>query len=158
MGTRRTTTARPQVTGFGFDIGTGRSCVTTIPAGREIVIPPGGCTGWHFHRVRLEAVVLSGTLTRVLHDLTEEVHRPGTTFLEPAGIGHIHLGHNLGTEPVVLHVTPRLPEGTPFSIPVPAPAGATRDVCRRHPPQPPQPPAEPGGPPHTSRRISPRTR
>ncbi|MEW2585027.1 cupin domain-containing protein [Streptomyces virginiae] len=155
MGARRTTTARPRLTGFGFGFGTGRARVTTIPAGREIVIPPGGCTGWHFHRVRLEAVVLSGTLTRVLHDLTVEVHRPGTTFVEPAGSEHIHLGHNLGTEPVVLHVTPRLPEGTPFSIPTPPPAGATPEVCRQHDPE---PPAEPAGSAHTSRRISPRTR
>ncbi|MFF8262843.1 cupin domain-containing protein [Streptomyces virginiae] len=155
MRVRRTTTARPQVTGFGFGIGTGRARVATIPAGREIVIPPGGCTGWHFHRVRLEAVVLSGTLTRVLHDLTVEVHQPGTTFVEPAGIGHIHLGHNLGTEPVVLHVTPRLPEGTPFSVPTPAPAGAGPQVCRQHTTE---PQAEPVGSTHTSRRISPRTR
>ncbi|THA80813.1 cupin domain-containing protein [Streptomyces sp. A0592] len=131
MGARRTTTARPPVIGFGMS--TGKACVTTIPAGHEIVIPPGGCTGWHYHRMRLEAVVLAGTLTRVLHDLTVEVHRPGTAFVEPAGTGHIHLGHNLGTEPVVLHVTPRLPEGTAFSIPTPAPSGATPEVCRQHP-------------------------
>ncbi|MEU7607265.1 cupin domain-containing protein, partial [Streptomyces sp. NPDC041003] len=99
-----------------------------------IVIPPGGCTGWHFHRFRLDAVVLAGTLTRILHDRTVEVHRTGTTFVEPAGIGHIHLGHNLGTEPVVLYVTPALPEGTPFAIPTPAPAGATPAACRSHKP------------------------
>ncbi|MEV7561229.1 cupin domain-containing protein [Streptomyces sp. NPDC089795] len=110
----------------------GGACVATLPAGREIVIPPGGCTGWHFHRVRLDAVVLAGTLTRVLHDRTVEVHPAGTTFVEPAGIGHIHLGHNLGTEPVVLHVTPVLPAGTPFAIPTPAPAGVPRALCGQH--------------------------
>ncbi|WP_051779647.1 cupin domain-containing protein [Streptomyces sp. NRRL S-241] len=124
MGGRQTMTAR-----------TGGTCVATLPTGREIVIPPGGCTGWHFHRVRLDAVVLSGTLTRVLHDRTVEVHTAGTTFVEPAGIGHIHLGHNLGTEPVVLHVTPALPAGTPFSIPTPAPAGITPADCGHHSPR-----------------------
>ncbi|MFE5864034.1 cupin domain-containing protein [Streptomyces virginiae] len=110
----------------------GGACVAMLPTGREIVIPPGGCTGWHFHRVRLDAVVVAGTLTRVLHDRTVEVHTAGTSFVEPAGIGHIHLGHNLGTEPVVLHVTPALPVGTPFAIPTPAPAGVTRAVCGQH--------------------------
>ncbi|MFF4419270.1 cupin domain-containing protein [Streptomyces sp. NPDC001549] len=123
MGGLRTMTARP-----------GGACVATAPTGREIVIPPGGCTGWHFHRVRLDAVVLAGTLTRVLHDRSVEVHTAGTTFVEPAGIGHIHLGHNLGTEPVVLYVTPALPAGTPFAIPAPAPAGATQAACRSHKP------------------------
>ncbi|MFD6969681.1 cupin domain-containing protein [Streptomyces sp. NPDC059979] len=121
MGGRQATTARPA-----------GACFVMVPSGREIVIPPGGCTGWHFHRVRLEAVVLAGTLTRVLHDRTVEVHTPGTTFVEPAGIRHIHLGHNLGLEPVVLHVTPELPDGTPFSIPAPAPPGVTPEICEEH--------------------------
>ncbi len=106
--------------------------VPATPAGRKIVIPPGGCTGWHYHRVRLDAVVLAGTLTRVLHDRTIVVHRAGTAFVEPAGIRHVHLGHNLGSEPVVLHVTPALPPGTPFSIPTPTPHGVTPAVCREH--------------------------
>ncbi|MCX5014555.1 cupin domain-containing protein [Streptomyces sp. NBC_00555] len=109
-----------------------RARIPAAPAGREIVIPPGGCTGWHYHRVRLNAVVLAGTLTRVLHDRTVVVHRTGTTFVEPAGIGHIHLGHNLGSDPVVLHVTPALPPGTPFAIPTPSPPGVTPAVCREH--------------------------
>ncbi|MEU9299377.1 cupin domain-containing protein [Streptomyces sp. NPDC048269] len=120
----RTTTIRPT-----------RARTAAAPAAREVVIPPGGCTGWHYHRVRLNAVVLAGTLTRVLHDHTVEVHRAGTAFVEPAGIRHIHLGHNLGSEPVVIHVTPALPAGTaltPFAIPAPAPAGITPAVCRAH--------------------------
>ncbi|WP_411106112.1 hypothetical protein [Streptomyces sp. cmx-4-9] len=109
-----------------------RARIARIPRGREIVMAPGSCTGWHYHRVRLDAVVLAGTLTRVLHDRTVEVHTTGTRFVEPAGSGHVHLGHNLGTEPVVLYVTPALPERAPFSIPVPAPCGATPAVCREH--------------------------
>ncbi|MFJ8014630.1 cupin domain-containing protein [Streptomyces sp. NPDC096339] len=99
--------------------------------GREVVIPPGGCTGWHFHRVPLDAVVLAGTLTRVLSDGTVETHPAGTSFVEPAGIDHIHLGHNLGAEPVVLHITPALPAGTPFAIPTPPPPGVTGSACCR---------------------------
>ncbi|WP_405941480.1 cupin domain-containing protein [Streptomyces sp. NBC_00207] len=125
MGGRQATTAT---------VPPGRARGAGAPSGRKIVIPPGGCTGWHFHRVRLDAKVLAGTLTRILHDRTVVVHRAGTTFVEPAGIGHIHLGHNLGTEPVVLYVTPALPEGTPFAIPTPAPAGAASPACRSHKP------------------------
>lgn len=109
-----------------------RARVVALPAAREIVIPPGACTGWHFHRVRLDATVLEGTLTRVLHDGTVVVHPAGTTFVEPAGIHHIHLGHNLGTDPVVLRVTPALPAGTPFAIPTRAPAGLPPEVCEEH--------------------------
>ncbi|MBT2402289.1 MULTISPECIES: cupin domain-containing protein [unclassified Streptomyces] len=118
MGGRQATARRP------------RAAEPADLEGREIVIEPGGCTGWHYHRVQLMAVVKSGTLTRILHDNTVEVHRTGTSFVEPEGIRHIHLGRNLGTEPVVLYVTcDALPEGAPFSIPTPAPPGAAACAC-----------------------------
>ncbi|AYV27196.1 Cupin domain protein [Streptomyces sp. ADI95-16] len=98
--------------------------------GREIVIAPGGCTGWHYHRVQLIAVVRSGTLTRILYDDSVEVHRAGTSFIEPPGARHVHLGRNLGSEPVVLYVTcEALPEGAAFSIPAQGPPGATTCAC-----------------------------
>ncbi|MEU7065963.1 cupin domain-containing protein [Streptomyces sp. NPDC051578] len=100
--------------------------------GREIVIAPGECTGWHYHDVPLMAVVKSGTLTRILHDDTVEVHPAGTTFVEPAGIDHIHLGRNLGTEPVVLQVTCSLAEDAPWSVATPAPPAATPCGCPGH--------------------------
>ncbi|WP_327282885.1 MULTISPECIES: cupin domain-containing protein [unclassified Streptomyces] len=99
-------------------------------AGREVVIEPGACTGWHFHRVPLIALVKSGTLTRILYDNSTVVHRPGTSFVEPPGIEHLHLGRNLGTVPVVLYVTCTLAEGEAFSIPADAPPGATPCACR----------------------------
>ncbi|MER5727962.1 cupin domain-containing protein [Streptomyces sp. NPDC002138] len=113
---------------------------------REIVIAPGGSTGWHYHHVPLNAVVRSGTLTRILHDGTVEVNEAGDRFIERGGAEHVHLGHNRGAEPVVLHVTYALPEGLPLSVDAPAP---------RLLPAPPTP--HPAGA-HTRRRISPRTR
>ncbi|MEV6732150.1 cupin domain-containing protein [Streptomyces sp. NPDC051364] len=98
-------------------------------AGREVVIEPGGCTGWHFHRVPLIALVKSGTLTRILHDNSVVVHLPGASFVEPPGVEHLHLGRNLGTVPVVLYVTSTLAEGEAFSIPAAAPRGATPCSC-----------------------------
>ncbi|MFF6932506.1 cupin domain-containing protein [Streptomyces sp. NPDC008312] len=82
---------------------------------REITVEPGGSTGWHTHRGQLIAVVKSGTLTRTLDDCSVEVTPAGTSFIEPSGAGHRHIGRNLGTEPVVLWVTYLLPEGSELS-------------------------------------------
>lgn len=82
---------------------------------RTITVEPGGSTGWHTHRGQLIAVVKSGTLTRTLDDCTVEATPAGTSFIEPSGAEHRHVGRNLGTEPVVLWVTYLLPEGSPLS-------------------------------------------
>ncbi|MET9469769.1 cupin domain-containing protein [Streptomyces sp. NPDC006544] len=92
---------------------------------REVALGPGGSTGWHYHRVPLMAVVRSGTLTRILSDGTIEVHHAGTCFVEPAGIHHVHLGRNLGSEPVVLRITAALAGDVPFALPAEAPAPAS---------------------------------
>ncbi|MET9808418.1 cupin domain-containing protein [Streptomyces halstedii] len=89
----------------------GRTDVTV----REITVRPGGSTGWHTHRGQLIAVVKAGTLTRTLDDCSVEVSPAGTTFIEPAGTDHRHVGRNLGSEPVVLWVTYLLPEGSELS-------------------------------------------
>ncbi|MEU5719757.1 cupin domain-containing protein [Streptomyces sp. NPDC020403] len=82
---------------------------------RTITVAPGGSTGWHTHRGQLIAVVKSGTLTRTLGDCSVEVTPAGTSFIEPSGVRHRHIGRNLGTEPVVLWVTYLLPEGSALS-------------------------------------------
>ncbi|MER5554380.1 cupin domain-containing protein [Streptomyces sp. NPDC002793] len=82
---------------------------------RKITVQPGGSTGWHTHEGQLIAVVKSGTLTRTLHDCSVEVTSAGTSFIEPSGADHRHIGRNLGTEPVVLWVTYLLPEGSELS-------------------------------------------
>ncbi|MEU3404345.1 cupin domain-containing protein [Streptomyces sp. NPDC006670] len=116
---------------------TERRTGTRLPAylsGREVVIPPGGCTGWHYHLVPLMAAVTSGTLTRILSDGTVEVHPTGATFVEPEGHDHVHLGRNLGPAPVVLHVTCALADDDPWALPAPAPLGATPCGCADHTP------------------------
>ncbi|MET7367175.1 cupin domain-containing protein [Streptomyces sp. NPDC005566] len=82
---------------------------------RTITVEPGGSTGWHTHRGQLIVVVKSGTLTRTLHDCSVEVTPAGTSFIEPSGTKHRHIGRNLGTEPVVLWVTYLLPQGSELS-------------------------------------------
>ncbi|RSS66661.1 cupin domain-containing protein [Streptomyces sp. WAC06614] len=88
---------------------------------REVVIEPGDSTGWHYHHVEIAAIVKSGTLTRMLHDGTVEVSTAGDCFVERAGAHHVHTGRNLGTEPVVLHLTYAQPEGSAFAVPTRAP-------------------------------------
>ncbi|MCX4848670.1 cupin domain-containing protein [Streptomyces sp. NBC_00893] len=82
---------------------------------RTITVEPGGSTGWHTHRGPLVAVVKSGTLTRTLDDCSVQETPAGSSFIEPSGVGHRHIGRNLGTEPVVLWVTYLLPEGSELS-------------------------------------------
>ncbi|WP_308379937.1 cupin domain-containing protein [Streptomyces sp. ISL-43] len=124
MAGRQATARRPQATARRPKVEAASDLVA-----REITIEPGGCTGWHYHRVPLIAVVKSGTLTRILHDGTVEVHHVGAGFVEPAGIRHVHLGRNLGKQPVVLHVTAALAEGDPFALPAEAPPGAMPCAC-----------------------------
>lgn len=83
---------------------------------REITVQPGGSTGWHYHDGPLHAVVRSGTLTRTLADCTTtEVSRPGSTVVEPSGPGHVHIGRNLGSTPVVLIALYVIPTGAPLA-------------------------------------------
>jgi quercetin dioxygenase-like cupin family protein len=91
---------------------------------RSITIAPGGTTGWHYHPGQLIAVVKSGTLTRTLQDCSVEVSQAGTSFIEPAGSRHVHVGRNLGTEPVELYVTYLVPKVSPLSLDADAPACA----------------------------------
>ncbi|WP_228077651.1 cupin domain-containing protein [Streptomyces profundus] len=83
---------------------------------RVITIEPGGSTGWHYHDGPLLAVIASGTLTRTLEDCTVEVSHAGDSFVEPHGPGHVHVGRNLGDEPVVLYATYMVPQGAPLSV------------------------------------------
>lgn len=91
---------------------------------RTITIAPGGSTGWHYHPGQVLGVVQSGTLTRTLSDCEVETTTAGQSIVEPAGPGHVHIGRNLGTEPVVLYVTYFLPEGAPLSVDAPDPGCA----------------------------------
>ncbi|MGW1026011.1 cupin domain-containing protein [Streptomyces sp. NPDC002577] len=88
---------------------------------RTVTIEPGGSTGWHYHPGQVIAVVKSGTLTRTMDDCSVESNPAGTAFVEPSGPDHVHIGRNLGTEPVVLYLTYLLPEGSPLSVDADAP-------------------------------------
>ncbi len=83
---------------------------------RQITIPAGQGTGWHFHDGTLYGYVERGTLSH--YDSTcqsDGVYKAGSTLTEPSGSQHVHLGRNLGTTPVVLDVLYVLPHGAPLS-------------------------------------------
>ncbi|SNX56144.1 quercetin dioxygenase-like cupin family protein [Streptomyces sp. TLI_55] len=89
---------------------------------REITVPPGQTTGWHFHDGVVYGYVKQGTLTHYHSDCAVDgVYTQGTVVREPGGPSDIHLGRNLGDTPLVLEVLYVLPHGSPFSEDVPNP-------------------------------------
>ena len=88
---------------------------------REITIQPGGSTGWHYHDGRVFGVVRSGTLTRTMADCSDVVSPAGSAVTEDSGPDHVHIGRNLGPDPVVLWVDYIEPAASPLSVDVPDP-------------------------------------
>ncbi|WP_067467799.1 cupin domain-containing protein [Actinomadura macra] len=89
---------------------------------REVVIAPGGSTGWHYHDGTVRGLVRQGTLTHNLADCSVDgTYRAGDVIVEPAGSGHRHVGRNLGSVPIVLTVLYTLPHGSPFAEDAPNP-------------------------------------
>jgi quercetin dioxygenase-like cupin family protein len=81
---------------------------------QDIVVAPGGHTGWHSHPGPALAIVKEGTFT--LYDGDDRKCRPhryraGQAFVDEGG-GHVHIGRNETTQPVKLLVTYILPEGS----------------------------------------------
>jgi quercetin dioxygenase-like cupin family protein len=91
---------------------------------REITIQPGGSTGWHYHDGRVFGVVREGTLTRTMADCTDVVSPAGSAVTEDSGRDHVHIGRNLGPDPVMLWVDYIEPAGAPLAVDVPSPGCA----------------------------------
>ncbi|MCI4146676.1 cupin domain-containing protein [Streptomyces albogriseolus] len=89
---------------------------------REITIPPGQGTGWHFHDGVLYARVAQGTLSHFDSTCASDgVWTKGDFLTEPSGSDHVHIGQNRGRTDVVLQVLYALPHGAPFSQDAPNP-------------------------------------
>lgn len=95
---------------------------------RQITIQPGGDTGWHYHPGTVLAVVQRGTLTHTDANCRSVSYRAGQSLVEPSGSKHVHIGRNLGPEPVELYVTYVDPIGSPRPSTRPAPDAATKDI------------------------------
>ncbi|MFF4355162.1 cupin domain-containing protein [Streptomyces sp. NPDC001530] len=89
---------------------------------REVTIPPGQGTGWHYHDGTLYAYVKQGTLSHFDSTCKSDgVYSKGSFVEEPPGAGHVHIGQNLGATDLVLEVLYVLPHGAPFSQDAPNP-------------------------------------
>ncbi|MEU7764257.1 cupin domain-containing protein [Nocardia sp. NPDC049190] len=91
---------------------------------REITIGPGGSTGWHHHDGPVFGFVRAGTLTHPGPECDAPVYRAGDFIFEPAGEWNVHIGHNLGHEPLILDVVYAPPTGMPLFVDEPAPSCA----------------------------------
>jgi len=92
---------------------------------QNIVVTPGGSTGWHTHPGMAIAVVKSGTLTIYNGDdadCTPHTYTAGMVYMDP-GTGHVHIARNESTtETLEIWVTYLdVPEGGAFRIDAPDP-------------------------------------
>jgi quercetin dioxygenase-like cupin family protein len=90
---------------------------------REILIAPGGSTGWHYHDGGVFGVIRAGTLT---HDAAanctpDGVYPAGASIVEASGPGNVHIGRNLGPVPLVMWVLYIKPAGSPLAVEAPDP-------------------------------------
>lgn len=89
---------------------------------KQITIAPGGGTGWHWHPGQVFAVVRTGSLTHnVANCSVDGVYPTGAPITEEGGPDDVHIGRNLGFDPVVLWVLYINPTGEPLSMDVPNP-------------------------------------
>ncbi|MFD7878629.1 cupin domain-containing protein [Streptomyces sp. NPDC059766] len=118
-GTARATPAGPGVTARLL---AERTVGNTDYVLREITVPPGQATGWHYHDGPLYGFVKQGTLSHFDSTCASDgIYRTGSTIQERAGAGNVHIGRNLGDTPLVLDVLYVLPHGAPFSEDAPNP-------------------------------------
>jgi quercetin dioxygenase-like cupin family protein len=86
---------------------------------QQIVIGPGGSTGWHSHPGPVVVLIKSGALTFYSSEdptCTPRIFSAGEAFIDP-GQGHVHLARNLGSQNVELWATYfDVPVGGPFRL------------------------------------------
>jgi quercetin dioxygenase-like cupin family protein len=89
---------------------------------RQITIAPGGSTGWHWHAGEVYGVIREGTLTHYAADCAVDgVFAAGSPVTEATGQNHVHLGRNLGPDPLVMWVNYVEPAGGPLATDAPNP-------------------------------------
>ena len=89
---------------------------------KEVTIAPGGSTGWHWHAGRVYGVIREGTLTHYAANCSiDGVYPAGSPVTENTGPDAIHLGRNLGPDPLVMWISYIEPAGGPLATDVPNP-------------------------------------
>lgn len=91
---------------------------------QQIVIAPGGTTGWHSHPGPVVVLIASGEMKFYSGDsasCTAITYAAGQAFID-SGQGHVHIARNEGTENLVIWATYfDVPPGRPFRIDAPSP-------------------------------------
>jgi len=88
----------------------------------NIVVAPGGHSGWHFHPGPALVVVKTGTITFYMGDdptCSPRVHPAGTAFFENGGM--VGIARNEGTVEATVVATFFVPAGSPTRLDAPAP-------------------------------------
>ena len=89
---------------------------------KQITIAPGGSTGWHYHRGQVFGVIRQGTLTHNRADCSLDGSYPaGAPITEGSGPDNVHVGRNLGPDPVIMWAVYVNPAGDPLSTDTPNP-------------------------------------
>lgn len=89
---------------------------------KEITLAPGGSTGWHYHPGQVYGYVKQGVLSHNESSCASDgVYHTGQFISEESGSGHVHIGRNLDSTPVVLDVLYQNPVGQPLAVGVPNP-------------------------------------
>jgi quercetin dioxygenase-like cupin family protein len=89
---------------------------------KQITIAPGASTGWHWHPGRVFGVIREGTLTHDMANCSEDgIYPAGSPVTEGTGPDNVHIGRNIGPDPVVMWVSYIVPAGSPLSNAVPNP-------------------------------------
>ena len=86
---------------------------------QQVIIAPGGHTGWHSHPGPVVVLITSGTLTFYDGDdlsCSPRTYSAGDAFVD-SGQGHVHIARNEGSTNLVLWATFfDVPPGGPFRI------------------------------------------
>jgi quercetin dioxygenase-like cupin family protein len=91
---------------------------------QQIVIAPGGATGWHSHPGPVVVLIKSGQMSFYDADdptCTVRTYSAGQAFID-SGQGHVHIARNEGSENLELWATYfDVPPGQPFRLDAPNP-------------------------------------
>jgi hypothetical protein len=88
----------------------------------NIVVTPGGHSGWHYHPGPVLVVVKTGTITFYMGNdptCSPQVHPAGTAFIEEGGM--VGIARNEGTVDATVVATFFVPAGSPTRIDAAAP-------------------------------------
>jgi hypothetical protein len=116
-------------TNLKFKVGPGDQEVMHVPNAKEtvmqqVVIEPGGYTGWHTHPGPVLVLVKQGELTLYSSDdptCTGRTYTVGQSFIDQ-GQGHVHIGRNEGSENLeIWSAYFDVPPGAAFRIDAPSP-------------------------------------